>query len=212
MSNDYRLEVVAGASRSGKSFETARRVKTEQNVLVWDAVGEFAALPSYQSTNDARMLAHRCARGVTGRCAFVVPVTAANFDVWCRSAWVWLRILAHRGERACLVVEELADVTPPGKAPPAWGEIIRKSLRYGTRLYALTQRPAESDKTVLGNATVLRCHSMARAADRRAMAAELDVDQSVIDGLDFSKYQYVERDRTTRRLVTAGKGIKRRTL
>ena len=208
---DFRLEVAAGASRSGKSWLTAQRIKLHKNVLVWDAVGEFAESFKCRriDLSTARTVA---ARGASGRFAVDCLVTPENFDLFCRCAWLWLRVMAHRGERVTLVVEELADVTPPGKAPAAWGEIIRKSLRLDAHIYAMTQRPAESDKTVMGNATVLRCHSMARADDRRAMARELDVDQSVIDRLDFSKYQYVERDRHTRVLTTAGKGMRLKKL
>lgn len=203
--SDFRLELAAGSSRSGKTFLTAKRIAKERRVMVWDAMGEFAVDHRCKAVT-ADQLRRIAAAGAGGRFAFAAPVTAANFDLFCRCAWLWLRVNARHGHRISLVVEELADVTPPGKAPPAWGEIIRKSLRFNPHIYALTQRPAESDKTVMGNATVLRCHAMARADDRRTMSKELDTDQARIDALDLSRYQYIERDRLTRTLTAGGKG------
>jgi hypothetical protein len=113
-----------------------------------------------------------------------------EFDAFCRLAWVWIR-----AARGALVIEELASVTTPGKAPPAWGDIVRAGLRYGPSLYALTQRPSESDKTVMGNATVIHSHAMARANDRRYMAAELDTDPAELAKL--RPLEWVERDRRT---------------
>ena len=208
----FRLELVAGASRSGKTFLTADRISREKNVLVWDTMGEFATSYKCKRVTADTQLRSIAARGLPGRWAFDCRVTPENFDVFCRCAWLWIRVMAHRKQRVVIVVEELADVTPPGKAPPAWGDIIRKSLRFNPYILALTQSPAESDKTVMRNATVLRCHGMQRADDRKAMARELDIDQSVVDALDFDKFQYVERDRRTRKLTTAGKGIKLRTV
>ena len=210
--SDFILELAAGTSRSGKSFETNRRTKAEKNVMVWDAIGEFHEKFKCKRVQGAAGLRTIAARGLPGRWAFDVPLTPENFDLFCRCAWLWIRVMAHRGKHVCLIVEELADVTPPGKAPQSWGQIVRKSLRYNPRIYALTQRPAESDKTVMGNATILRCHSMATPDDRRTMAKYLDVDQGIIDGLDFGKYQYIERDRRTRSLTTAGKGMRPRAV
>jgi hypothetical protein len=113
------------------------------------------------------------------------------FDAFCRLAWVWVRVAP-----GVLVIEELADVTSPGKAPPAWGEIVRKGLRYGPHIYALTQRPAESDKTVIGNASVIHCHRMARSMDRAYMARELDIAQDQLDAL--KPLDFIERDATGR--------------
>lgn len=212
MMRSFRLELVAGASRSGKTYLTAQRIKKDRNVLVWDSMGEFRNMRGYSGTNSSYELVAHAGKGAAGKFCYVAPVTATHFDAFCRAAWVWMLVHASRGRVVTIVVEELADVTPPGKAPEAWGMIVRRSLRFLPHIYALTQRPAESDKTVMGNATVLRCHSMARADDRKTMARELDTDQARINSLDFSRYQYIERDRLSRTLTTGGKGIKSRII
>lgn len=208
----FLLELAAGQSRSGKTFETAKRVAKERNLLVWDTMGEFADSFRCKRVSSAAELRSIAANGVPGRFAFDAQVTPQNFDLFCRCAWLWIRIHAASGKRVALVIEELADVSPPGKAPASWGDIVRKSMRFNPHIYALTQSPAESDKTVMRNATVLRCHAMTRPADRKAMASELDVDQALLDELDFAKFAYIERDRSTRNLVTAAKGRTRKTL
>ena len=176
---DGRLVVVTGASRSGKTLWTRREVERAPRLLVWDSVGEWGDVASCERITDIRELARRCAPPARSeRLAYVAPITAAEFERFCKLAWVWIRVAP-----GILVVEELADVTSPGKAPPAWGELVRKGLRYGPHIYALTQRPAESDKTVIGNASTIHCHRMARAQDRAYMARELDVDQSQLDAL-----------------------------
>jgi hypothetical protein len=96
-------------------------------------------------------------------------------------------------------VEELADVTSPGKAPVYWGEIVRKGLRYGPQIYALTQRPSESDKTVMGNVSIIHCHQMARSEDSAYMARELRIELALVDHL--LPFHWIERDRRTKTLT-----------
>lgn len=160
-------------------------------MLVWDLVGEWADRYGCRRVSSLTELQRLAPLGQLERLAYFRPgMAAGDFDPFCRLAWVWLR-----AARGTLVVEELASVTTPGKAPAGWGDIIRAGLRYGPEIYALTQRPSESDKTAIGNATVLHCHAMARAGDRRYMAAELDADPAEIGRL--RPLQWIERDRRT---------------
>ena len=99
-----------------------------------------------------------------------------------------------------LVVEELADVTSPGKAPEGWGELIRKGRHYGGSIYALTQRPAESDKTIAGNADIIHTGRLSFPRDRKTMAEYLDVPVSKITALP--SLHWIERDMRTRELRT----------
>ena len=207
---DGELTVAAGKSQSGKTHLTAKAVATEPRLLVWDAKGEFVKKFRCRHVADVYDL-HAIATGARdGRFACPWLVTPENFDRFCRLAWVWIRACAADGRTVALVAEELADVTSPGKAPPAWGEILRKSLELGPHLYALTQRPAESDKTAIGNATIMRCHAMRRAKDRKSMALDMGIDQKLIDQLDFNKFQWIEYNDRTHELRTGGKGMRTR--
>ncbi len=190
---DGTLYVVAGASRTGKTTWVAERVRHARRLLVWDSVGEWADRFGCERVTSI----HELARGIfrRARIAFDVPASQENFAAFCRLAWIFIR--ARQGT---LVVEELADVTSPGKAPVYWGEVVRKGLRYGPEIYALTQRPSESDKTVMGNASILHVHQMAREEDVRYMARELRCDVQLVDAL--APFAWIERDRRTRALGT----------
>lgn len=193
---DGSLYVVTGATRTGKTTWVVQRVAGARRLLVWDAMAEWADHFKCQRVESIFDLSQRVKPGApAARLAFVAPCTAENFAAFCRLAWVFIRV-----DLGTLVVEELADVTSPGKAPTYWGEIIRKGLRFGPEVYALTQRPSESDKTVMGNASVLHVHQMAREDDCRYMARELRVDPAAIDAL--LPFHWIERDRRTRNLST----------
>lgn len=84
-----------------------------------------------------------------------------EFDFWAGCAFYWGRYLG-----ACDVIgEELADTTSPGKAPGNWGMLLRRGLKRGINIYAISQRWAEADKTAIGNATEFVCFAMSSAED-----------------------------------------------
>lgn len=193
---DGTLYVVTGASRTGKTTWTEQRTRSARRLLVWDSADEWNWRFHCRRVETVHALAQAVKPGAPpARVAFCAPVTAENFAAFCRLAWVFIR-----ADIGVLVVEELADVTSPGKAPTYWGEIVRKGLRYGPEIYALTQRPVESDKTVFGNASVLHTHQMDRVDDGKHMARELRVEQSLVDAL--KPYQWIERDRRSKELRT----------
>jgi hypothetical protein len=192
---------VTGASRSGKTSWVAGRVAGARRLLVWDTVGEFAEKFHCYPIWSIAQLAKVCSPSSPAQRIAFQPMHGTDdegrsiiklqFDAFCRCAYIAMR--AHR--RLSLVVEELADVTSPGKAPAAWGAIVRRGLRYGPEIYALTQRPSESDKSIMGNASVFHCHAMARADDARYMAKEMRIDQAAID--ELAPLQFLQRDRRT---------------
>lgn len=190
---DGSLYVATGATRTGKTTWVSQRVAHASRLLVWDSADEWSRWRCLRVTSLADLAQHVKPNAPDRRIAFVAPVSADNFGFFCRLAWIYVR-----GQVGTVVVEELADVTTPGKAPLYWGELVRKGLRYGPEIYALTQRPSESDKTVMGNASVLHCHQMARAEDSRYMARELRVDQQLVDKL--LPFHWIERDRRTKLL------------
>lgn len=194
---DGRGHLVAGASGSGKSAWTIQQCGSDKRLLVWDTMGEWSdrlRLKRAGSIADLHRLVVADMRKPGGfRVGYVGPITREHFDAFCRLAWVWLR--ANQGT---LVVEELADVTTPGKAPPAWGDIVRKGRHVGAMVYALTQRPAESDKTIVGNAALIHCGLMAFAPDRAYMARCLDVPLREVENL--GQLEWIERDMRSREL------------
>ncbi len=190
---DGELIVVSGASRSGKTAWTNQATARDRRVLVWDSVGEFGDRFRCRRLANFYELREACRPGAPiERAAFfqAADMGPRAFEIFCRFAWVWLRTA-----RGTLIVEELAGVTSPGKAPAAWGQIARAGLRYGPRIFAITQRPAESDKTAIGNATLIHCHQLMRADDERYMARELRCDPRDLERL--APLEWIERDRAT---------------
>lgn len=176
-----------------------QQVQGARRLLVWDSAGEWSrrgCAPVATLAELGELVRADVRTPLTWRTAYSGPTSRAHFHTWCHLAWVWLR--AH--PRGVLVVEELADVTAPGKAPPAWGELVRKHRHSHGTVYALTQRPAESDKTILGNATVIHCGRLNMARDRAYMAAVLDVDEATVTAL--ADLDYIERNMRTRQLTT----------
>ena len=199
---------VVGSRGAGKTAWTRRRVAGVRRLLVWDAVKEWSrdrlVAPVYSLEELARLAIAdiRAGRSSDFRVGYVGPLFALDrqgrrvsyFPTFCAIAWPWMR-----RRPSTLIVEELADVTNPGKAPAGWGEIVREGRHSGSDLYALTQRPAESDKTIAGNADVIHCGRLSFPRDRRSMSEYLDVPIAEITRL--ASLEWIERDMRTRRLT-----------
>lgn len=184
---DGEIVVVTGRTRSGKTLWTMREVARSSRLMIWDSHRQWY-VHGCQAVRTIPELARACSTREPAHLAYIGPVTPQTFDQFCRIALCWSKLAS-----CSIVVEELADVTTPAKAPPAWGELLRWVGKLGTRVYALTQRPSESDKTVLGNAARIICHAMGREADARYMAAELRVDLAAVDSLNHERCEHIER-------------------
>jgi hypothetical protein len=185
---DGTLYAVAGATRSGKTLWTAQAVRAWRRLLVWDLKGEWSTRYRCQRVASIQALAEHCKPGaLPHRIAYHRAGMVEDFEPFCRLAWVWVRVA-----RGALVIEELSSVTHPGKAPPAWGDIVRQGLGFGADIYAVTQRPAESDKTALGNASIVHCGRLVIPRDRATMAQYLGVPVERVDALQ--PLEFLERD------------------
>lgn len=189
---DGTLTVAVGASRSGKTWWVKQQLDAQAGrILVWDVEGQYAA-EGYHRTGTPSALVAAVRNPAIRKIAFV-PASLGMFEFFCKVAWAFGREAGH----TVIVVEELADVTTPAKAPEAWGIIVRRILKYDCDLYAITQRPAESDKTIMGNAGVIHCCGVQRAKDRAYMAAEMDVPLQEIASLNRERLEYLHKDMRT---------------
>lgn len=204
-----------GQSRYGKTTAVIEHVKgrapgRRSRVLVWsikEQVDDYAGkLGATAVTRTRRGLVAALEKAGSGPAVIVhVPKRASEFGFWSRCAMWWAKAGARKGEHTSIIAEELADVTSPAKAPEGWGELVRQGLGYGANVYGVSQRPAESDKTLPGNATFLHTHYLRRKGDRTYVADELDTDPGRIQRL--AKYQWLEAwagEPTLREGQTAG--------
>jgi len=191
--------LVAGSRGSGKSGWTRQQCEGAWRLLVWDSVHEWSrdglVIPVRRLTELHRHVVDDLACPGPFRIGYTGPVNADTFHTFCKLAFVWMKSAPD----GVLVVEELADVTSPAKAPEGWGDIIRKGRHYSGRIYALTQRPAESDKTIAGNADVIHTGRLSFPRDRKTMAEYLDVPVEEITALE--SLHWIERDMRDRRLT-----------
>lgn len=149
--DDGRLSIISGASRSGKTAFVRQAVRAERRVIVWDIEAQWCELPGYRKITTRSELFKAVGRAGSARLAFVSGSgdLKSDFDFWAACVMVWGR---YRG--GCVAIaEELADVSTPAKAPAEWGMLLRRGLKRGISIYAISQRWAEADKTAIGNAS-----------------------------------------------------------
>lgn len=207
---DGRNVLVAGFTGSGKSAWVMQQCHKVSRLLVWDSDQEWSKRglvePVYTMEDLKNRVVDNMKRKGSMRLGYAGPIKLVMrkkngttldiplFPIFCRLAWCWIR--ARPGQT--VVVEELADVTSSGKAPTDWGEIVRKGRKHGAFVYALTQRPAESDKTIVSNAAAIHSGFMAYPDDRVYIAKCLGVSVAEVERL--KPLDYLHRDLRTQQL------------
>lgn len=189
---DGRLYVIAGASRSGKTAWTVKQVKGAKRVFAWDPEAQWCELRGWKKiTTRAQLLAAAQTPGPL-RVAYVAGGSLqAEFDFWAGCVMYAGRYV----EPLEAIAEELADVTTPSKAPGNWGILIRRGLKRGITLRCISQRWSEADKTAVGNASDFVIFRQASGDDVRYLARKTRVAESEIN--ELVPLQYVHMDALT---------------
>lgn len=103
--------------------------------------------------------------------------TVDNFERFCKIVWAVLD--GTPGKEVDVIIEELADVSPgAGRATVEFGRLLRRSRKYGCRLHMTSQRPQEIAKTALSQAGKLFVGTQQTSADRKHLAAMIDVPET----------------------------------
>lgn len=182
---DGRLYVIAGASRSGKTAWVKKAVEKGRRVLAWDPEDQWSQLPGWQRVTSRAALLAAVKRGGPGKIAFVAGGKLADeFDFWAGCVQYAGRYVGP----LAAIAEELADVTTPSKAPGNWGILLRRGLKRGITIYAISQRWAEADKTAMGNASEYVIFRQATGPDAAYMARYTRVPVAEIDALPPLKF------------------------
>lgn len=199
--NDGRLIVIGGASRSGKTAWTRREVAKADRVLAWDPEDQWSHERGFVRVTkraDLLKLAHKAG---AMKVAYVAGGDLkAEFDFWAGCVQYAGRYVGP----LVAIAEELADVTSQSKAPGNWGILLRRGLKRGVTIYAISQRWAEADKTAMGNASEFVIFRQATGDDARYMAKKTRVPEVQIDQLkplDYIRYDSGTGDTTTGRLA-----------
>lgn len=169
-----------GARGTGKTAWATRQpqyVKAKR-LAVWDLMREaaHAQLPHTESLPEFI----RWLKAPAFRVAFAPSpddaVREQQFELWCRACLLAGHLTAH--------VEELAFVTKPHKAPPAWRRMILLG-RYEPHVLTIigtSQRPAQVDKEFIGNADVLHVGRLI-GADAEGPARILGIKPAELENL-----------------------------
>lgn len=154
---DGRIVVVSGASRSGKTAMVRKLLAKARRIWAWDPEDQWAQLPGFVRVTNRKQLAAAMATKGPQKIAYVTGGDLKEeFNFLCQCAMYAGRYVAPMN----VIAEELADVTSQSKAPGHWGILIRRGLKRGISIYPISQRWAEADKTAMGNASdfiLFRC-------------------------------------------------------
>lgn len=181
---DGKLIFSIGASRSGKSQYVLAWIKKATRLLVWDIEGEYASKYGLEVVEGRAALVRRL-KQATGKARIAYhPKRLDEFDFFCRCAFNW-----SRQSPAEVVVEELAACTNAVKAGGYWGVLVSRGLKYGTHIYATVQRGQETDKSVLGNASIVNICRPNTEADAKYIAGMFGLSLDQIPDCDLEMLQ-----------------------
>lgn len=185
---------VLAASEMGKGVwlkARLRKLKPKQ-LVIWDTNDEYDGLAErVASLHDLFTVIRRkgtyrvryVPRGKTDK------ALREEFEAFCTSVYY--------AEGAVIVVEELADVTSPSYAPPAWRKLNTRGRHHqGLTLYWCSQSPAFIDKASMGNATHLHVGYLGEPRHRQAAAAHMGCTAEDIDAL--KQFEYIEYVKATK--------------
>lgn len=182
---DGRLVVVGGASRSGKTAYVRRRIAADRRVIAWDPEDQWSQERGFRKVASRVELLAACMGRGPMKVAYVAGGDLkADFDYWAATVMYAGRYVGG----VTAIAEELADVTTPSKAPGAWGILLRRGLKRGITIYAISQRWSEADKTAFGNASEFVLFRQSSADDVRYLARKTRVPESELIGLPALHY------------------------
>lgn len=190
---DGRLYVIAGASRSGKTAWTRRALAKAGRVIVWDPEDQWAQLPGFRKITRRADLLAACQKPGPVKLAYVAGGDLVGaFDFFAGCAYYAGRYVDTQLD---VVAEELADVTTPSKAPGNWGILLRRGMKRGISIWAISQRWAEADKTAVGNASDFVIFRQSSGDDVRYLSRKTRIDEAEMGGL--VPLQFVKLDALT---------------
>ena len=186
--NDGQLYVIAGASRSGKTAWTRKRIAKAKRIWAWDPEAQWCELPGWRKVSTRAELLACAQKPGAQKVAFVAGgQLKEDFDFWAGAVMYAGRYVAPLDA----VAEELADVTTPSKAPGNWGILVRRGLKRGISLYCISQRWSEADKTAFGNASDFVIFRQSSGDDVTYLARKTRVEQGEINGLVPLQYVHM---------------------
>lgn len=204
---DGKSYIYSGKSRSGKSEKCRRDVRglKFQTVFVFDIEKQWCKLQGYQKITDIQVLKKIVLTGRKGKYAFVPKVDEMReqFAEFCTCVFFWGEAYGSSPDFQCAcVAEELAEVTNAQKANSEWGSIVRRGLKRGIWIFALSTRWSEADKSCLGNASFFVVFMAGTLNDAKYIAGQTRIPLPRINQLNKLEYLIYDTDNFA---ITGGK-------
>ena len=176
-----------GARGTGKSAWTKQLIArlAPARLAVWDLMQEYTDLQAFDNL-PAYIRALKAPRfAVAFHPSRDDKERERQFDTWCRAMLAAGNLLA--------VVEELAFVTTPSRAPGPWREmtLLGRHQKHRLSIIGTSQRPASVDKDYIANADIAHCGRLAFPRDAEAVAQVLGVRADEL--LRLPDLHYIER-------------------
>lgn len=189
---DGRLIVVSGASRCGKTTLVARMVRHMRRVVAWDPEAQWCELPGFRKITSRSEFLKAIQTPGHMKLAYVAGGDLKEeFNFWCGCVFHAGRFIAPLD----CIAEEIADVTTSAKAPGNWGILLRRGLKRGINIYAISQRWAEADKTAIGNCSEFVIFA-SRGDDVAYISKKTRIPLEEIEAL--VKLEYIQFDPVTK--------------
>lgn len=196
---------VIGASGSGKSFHVKSLIERIPRVIIWDADDEYGEVKNIKTVHAPNALLEILDAGAA--VVRYVP-RSVNYKMLVKQ-FEFVSLAAFLWGKCVYVAEEIADVTTASKAAGGWGTVLRRGRKRGVHVFAVTQRPAEADKTVFTQVAKIRAGRLDGEGDIARVATNMRVPKEMLSQL--GELEYLELDRRTGELI-AGKMDKYVTL
>jgi hypothetical protein len=179
-----------GARGSGKSGWVKAQLEDAQppRLIVWDPMREYGGVAGCVPMSDLAG-AIRAMDAARWRIAYQPPNATGmedRFELLC--------VTIKTATRCVFVAEELAFVTTPSKAPPAWRELCllgRHETHAEATIIGVSQRPASIDKDFFSCCDVIHCGRLAYTRDAAAVAPYVGIDHREL--MTLPDLHYIER-------------------
>lgn len=185
---------VMGSTGCGKSLwvKTSLLMKSDNRLAIWDYKREYQGYADLVTENlrDAVLAMKNPQFRIAFRPSFNDKLRAQQFDVFCKAVW--------QAKNVKCLVEELAMVTTPQRAPEGWKQLTCTGRSEGITIIGMSQRPAQVDKDFFDNCTELHCGFLAGKRSRQVMAEEMGVEEGDIRGLE--SLQYIHKNLRTKEI------------
>jgi hypothetical protein len=196
--NECKIWAILGQSGCGKgllSKAQLRKLKPKRLIILdtKDENGEFA-----QRVNTLQELA-KATFQKEFRVRYVprggdLKERRTEFQAVCR--------IASAAGNCVFMVEELGRYTTPSYAPPAWADCCNDGRHDGLHIIAMSQFPAQLDKSFLGNATHIWTGYLGEEDHRVVVAKKIDCHPDEIKALpDLNFLSFDRKARTVVKVV-----------